>query len=440
MAVSKETAFFVMGRLALLCLLAAAVSATPGRTYVTEFGRRILSRADQIVLGRVLQVNPPFRGISSARLAVKEHLAGYDRGPDLMLLYTEDFVAPEALGGSYVRTSAAAKPDLGREAGGGGMKPGPKETQASGGRERAALGVRLAEGDEGLFFLEKGSQAYGVLAVLARTDPLFEVKEARLRAVLAIEEEAALDVKVRRARDYHLAGLAEKEPWMRGNSARELLGLADRHAETFSAQECGRIAAALAEEAEPVVRDLLERTLRKLDPRAAAEWIAEAEGRDATRFKERVDEERKRLQATRSDEIRAAEVVRVGRSYRRAASALLCELLADPAAAVRARAAEALGDYAGPSAREPLRTALRRERDTDAARAMIEACGSLADPDAVEVLARRIPDRTLERPALTALARIGTPEARALLEEREKSADAETTAFIEGLLRREEGS
>lgn len=71
-------------------LLALPAAGEPGRAYLTELGRRVLAKSDQIVSAKVVKLLPPFRGISTAHLEVSERLSGYDRERLLVLLYVED--------------------------------------------------------------------------------------------------------------------------------------------------------------------------------------------------------------------------------------------------------------------------------------------------------------------------------------------------------------
>ena len=104
---------------------------------------------------------------------------------------------------------------------------------------------------------------------------------------------------------------------------------------------------------------------------------------------------------------------------------------------MRERAAQALAEVGGPSAHAPLRTALGKEKDLQAATAMIYACGFLGDPDAVTIVERQLTARARERAAIHALARIGTPAARRVLEGRLKATSAENRNLIKALLREE---
>ena len=104
-----------------LCLLLLALPAAgqPGYVYATEFGRRILSRTDQIVEAKVVKIMPPFRGVTTVRLDVTERLSGYDREKTIVLLYIEDYVAPDAftatLDSSTVRYERERRSSLARE-------------------------------------------------------------------------------------------------------------------------------------------------------------------------------------------------------------------------------------------------------------------------------------------------------------------------------------
>jgi hypothetical protein len=69
--------------------------------------------------------------------------------------------------------------------------------------------------------------------------------------------------------------------------------------------------------------------------------------------------------------------------------------------------------------------------------AMIYACGIKGDPDAVPLLAKLLRKPELERTSIHALARIGTPEARTVLEQHQARVDTATADLIQSLLREE---
>lgn len=102
-------------RALLLLALALPAAGEPGRAYATELGRRVLSRADQIVEARVGKILPPFRGVSTARLEVDERLSGYDREKTVLLLYIENYVAPDAF--TATLDSSTVKYERARRAG-----------------------------------------------------------------------------------------------------------------------------------------------------------------------------------------------------------------------------------------------------------------------------------------------------------------------------------
>ena len=92
---------------ALGCLLvfSCGVFAGPGRYYMTDFGRRVLARTDQIVEATVIKIQPAFRGITTARLKVLRHLSGFDQKPVILLMYVDDLTAPDAFGSTLERSS-----------------------------------------------------------------------------------------------------------------------------------------------------------------------------------------------------------------------------------------------------------------------------------------------------------------------------------------------
>jgi hypothetical protein len=435
-------------------LLAIPAAGQPGRAYLTELGRRVLSRSDQIVEARVAKILPPFRGISTAHLEVSARLSGYDRERILVLLYVEDYVAPDA----FTATLDSSTIQYERERRAGLEKylsdiahlklpkaeqriTGARESQAN--REqtpapgRGTSGVRLAEGEEGLFFLRRQATSYALVGLVPRRDPLYESKQARLKDVIGLEAIPAFDRRAENAKHLFLEGLRSDDLWIRANSARELAALAGRYRELFSDADAGRLATLLVEEKDPAIRASLERAAGTVDRKLAERYAREAEARGRERFGASLEAEAKLLEATRMPELRATDLMRVARTYGRAATQLLGSYLADRDAIVREYAAHGLAEQGAPSADGALRQALAREDDRDAAMAMIYALGVHADPEAVPVLAERLGDAALERASVHALARIGTPGARVALEKHAKGASAETQDLIASLIREE---
>lgn len=422
--------------LPLLLLSLVPAEAAPPQAYVTELGRRVLSRSDQIVEGRVLSTQPPFRGISSARIRVTRRILGYDSSAEILVLFTEDFTAPDALGARYDREERIAKPRPGGAAGSAARGPVERRespTETAGGSDEPT-GHRFAGGDEGVFFLRRQSQTYALHAALSRLDPLYETKKGRLLETLALEDEPLLPAKVQKARDLHVAALSSDNLWLRGNSARELESLGRRFPDAFGEAERTALERRAAEESDAIIRTALERTLRRIDPARGALVASEAEAREAKRLDERLRKESDALSAIRDENLRAAEVARVGEVLGIGATALLARCLEDRAAVVREAAARALGSAGGPSAAEPLARALRRERDPDARRAMVDAAGALPSEPAVPLLAELLRDPTERVAALEALGRIPAEPARNALREARRGADPETAARIDELL------
>jgi hypothetical protein len=436
----------------LLLVLALPAAAEPGRAYATEFGRRVLVQADQIVEARVAKIQPPFRGVSTARLEVAERLVGYDREKSLVLLYLEDYVAPDAftatLDSSTVKYERRGNSALAKYLRGLAGLPqadervtGSRELDA--GREmaegpgRGTPGVRLAEGEEGVFFLRRQSGSYALIGVVPRRDPYYESKRARLRDVIALEEIAGLDRRADNAKHLFLGTLDSEDLWLRANSARELAALAVRYRDAFTTSDVERLATLLAAEQDPLVRASLERAAGAVDKDLAVRYARESEERGRERHGKSLDAEKKLLDATKLPELRATDIVRVARTYGRASTQLVASYLADRDAIVREYAAHALAEQGAPSADPVLREALAKERDPDAATAMLYALGVHADAEAVAVVTARLKERTLERAAIHALARIGTADARAVLEKHAKGASSETQDLIAGLIKEE---
>lgn len=440
-------------RALLLLVLALPAAGEPGRAYATELGRRVLSRSDQIVEARVVKILPPYRGVSTARLEVDERLSGYDRDKTVVLLYIEDYVASDAftatLDTSTVKYERARRAGLDKHLSDvAGLRfpraderiAGAREVDA--GRERAqgpghGTGVRLAEGEEGIFFLRRQSTSYALVGLIPRRDASYETKLKRLKDVLALELIPALDRRAENAKHLFLGDLAGEDVWLRANSAREAAALAVRFPHAFTEVDVEHLATLLVAEEDPAVRASLERAAGAVDRKLAARYARESEEKGRERHSQSLEAERKLLDASRIPELRATDLMRVARTYGRASTQLLASFLADREAIVREYAAHALAEQGAPSADALLREALGKERDPDAAMAMVYALGVHADPEAVAVLAERLEGALLERAAIHALARVGTPEARAALEAHAKRASAETQDLIASLIKEE---
>ncbi|MGQ0612938.1 MAG: HEAT repeat domain-containing protein [Planctomycetaceae bacterium] len=429
--------------LLVLGLVCAPGAAEPGRLYVTEMGRVVLGRCDAVVAGTVVRLNPPFRGITSARIRVTEMLAGQTRDGELVVLFVEDYLAPEALTSALETLRLRSNPEgiasaQGREVAGGAARVEERRVQsAPRNRSREGTGVRLAEEESGFFFLKQGGTAFTIVGYVPRGDILFESKLRRMREILAVEEVVALDLRVERARDLFLGTLGDPDLWLRGNSAREIRSLATRYPTLFSEPLLTRILAAHAEERDPHIRANLERAVSAASPRRGIALAEEAEVSAIARLAEAMAGEARLLAATRDADLRAAEVARVGRQYRLGATRLLAALLSDREPVVRTRAAQALATFGGPSARPALRAALEVETESDAVAAMVEACGALVDDASVPLLEKRLREPRHLATAVVALARIGSPAARDALRAHRGRADAETARMLDGILAEE---
>ncbi len=425
------------------CLGSAPAAAEPGRLYVTAMGRSVLGRCNGVVAGTVVRLNPPFRGITSARIRVTERLAGYARDDELIVLFVEDYLAPEALTSALETLRVQSNPggiasSQGRDAPEGSARIADRRVQTTPrSRSREGIGVRLAEEESGLFFLRQGGTTFTIVGYVPRTDILFESKLRRMREILAVEEVVALDLRVARARDLFLDTLQDADLWLRGNSAREVRALAMRYPALFPEAVLTRMLAAHAAERDPHIRANLERAVMAASPRRGIELAEEAEVDATARLADAMVREARLLAATLDADLRAAEVTRVGRQYGLGSTRLLASLLADREPVVRARAAQALTAFGGPSSRTALRSALEVETSHDAVAAMIEACGALVDEASVPLLESRLNEPRHLAVAVVALARIGSPAARAALRARRDRADPETARMLEGILAEE---
>ncbi len=447
-------------------LLALALSAVargePRGVPLTECGRRVLAPSDQIVEARITAVHRAFRGVNTAHLEVVERLSGYDRSGTLLLMYVEDFAAPDTMAATLETSSL--RYERARQAGlkkvlddiASGRVPraeekitGPAKVETKretaedpgGGGAGGAAGVLLAKGERGLFFLARREATYSLVGLISARDPLFAAKRERLLDVLRIEAMPTLEEKAEAAKRFYLRGLEDRDPWNRGNSAREILGLAQRLPGTFTGEDKRRISTVLFAETETLIQPTLERALRLLDPAVATRFAEKAEIEERERLRVELSDTARALDGVRSPEVRAADLIRAARQYGRAATSLLCGFLSDPEPLVREAAAQALAEQGGPSCRAPLRQALEREQAPDAAVALVYACGVRSDPEAVDLIVRRLREPVCERAAIHALARIGTPRAReALLRHRAApSADPGTPKLIDALLAEEFG-
>jgi len=437
-----------MGRiLTCLLLLAALAPAQARRQYTTELGRRVLVLCDMVALGSVSSVNPPFRGVSTARLSLSEHLNGLERRPTLTLMYIEDYLAPDAIRATFETETVTFQPKrsnkanriLEKEESAVGNQPeGTREKEVAPnvpGASAAGSGVRLLKGEKGIFFLRRKGAAFALIGFIPERDPLFTRKRKRLDDMLAIEAVGSADARLRAAKAYFLKELRSKDLWKRGNSARELESLARRHADAFTQSERRFLAESLYLEENANIASALERAVRGVAPDEALAYAYEAEQRERNTFRKALEREEKLIAANKVPELRAADLVRLANRYGRAATELLCSHLKDPDAIVRESVAGVLSRHGGPSCREPLRTALAVERNPDAARAMIHTLGVKSDPAAVELIKGQLSNRDNERIAVQALARIGTDEAWAVLRAYGPQASAPARALIDTFLK-----
>jgi hypothetical protein len=433
----------------LLCLLAPSVLAGPRSLYVTEFGRQVLRRSDQVVEGEVAKIFPAFRGVTTARVKVAKSWMGFDRDRDLRLMFIEDYVAPEAFTATLDRYKVSnvkeRKTDRGllggvreREEVTGERKVSKKHQEAPGvGTPNHGVGIQLIEGEQGLFFLRRRGGSYGIIGVVSIRDPLFTIKKEQLKEVVAIEAEASFEGKFQRAKRFYFAGMEHTNRWVRGNSARELMSLATRFPKLFGETDARRLATLRLEEKSGTIRAALARAIRAVDPELGIQIEMEAEQAETARFARQMELEGRVLAKLKDPDIRSVQILRVGQAYHRGATRVMAAYLADPVASVREVAAAALAEYGGPSARPALRKALENEKTVPAAKQMIHACAVMNDEAAVPFIATRLQTLELERAAVMALARIGTEEARQALIEHRARAVPGTRSLIDTLLREE---
>jgi hypothetical protein len=438
-----------MGRTFVCVLLVAAAASAQSRArYVTELGRRVLVLCDMVAVGEVNSVNPPFRGVSTARLRMSEHLSGLERRRDLTLMYIEDYLAPDAIRATFEsetvtfqpRRSEKAKRILDNEEGAAGSRPevGDREKERATnvpGASAAGSGVRLLKGEKGIFFLRRKGTAFALIGFIPERDPLFARKKKRLDDMLAIEAVGSADAKLRAAKSYFMKELRSKDLWKRGNAAREIEALSRRHADAFNESERRFLAESLYLEENANIASALERAVRGVAPDEALAYAFEAEQRERETFAKALEREQRVIAANKVPELRAADLVRLAGRYGRAATELLCGYLADPEPIVRESVAGVLARHGGPSCRDPLRESLAKEANPDAARAMIHTLGVKSDPLAVPIIVKQLDNRDNERTAVQALARIGTDEAWAALRAYRPKASGPARALIDTFLK-----
>ncbi|MDT8369530.1 MAG: HEAT repeat domain-containing protein [Longimicrobiales bacterium] len=122
------------------------------------------------------------------------------------------------------------------------------------------------------------------------------------------------------------------------------------------------------------------------------------------------------------------------------AGILVLARLEDADSSVRAAAARAVGALNVERGVRALLACLQKEKDDDVIIATCRALGTLNDPAAVPALEKKAVGSFLSRPPTTvriaayqALAAIGTPHARKLLDEAREDRDPEVRAVVEGL-------
>jgi hypothetical protein len=439
-----QTALFVM-RHPLTFLLSCLLLCTPcfaqrsprRPQYVTQMGRRVLAMCEIVAVGKIASVNPPFRGVSTARLELTEKLSGFTRGDSVTIIYVEDYLAPDVLRATFESSTVSFRPKRSASA----DRVMEKSNSATGnqadarietkggtkapGGSAAARGVKLLKGETGIYFLQKKGASYALIGLVRERDPLFLRKKKRLEDMIAIERVATKDGRFRAAKAFFLRGLAASDLWERGNAAREIEWLARHQGGAFTSSDRKFLSERLYLEKNETIASALERAVRGLSPGAELNYAVEAEERERARYVKVLEREEKIIARNTVAELRAADLVGLANRYGRAATQTLCTYLNDPDAVVRESVAGSLSRHGGPSCRAPLRAALQIEKDVDAARAMIHTLGVKSDPKSVAILAERLATGDLERTAAQALARVGTDEAwSALLAYRPKASRA----------------
>ena len=116
-------------------------------------------------------------------------------------------------------------------------------------------------------------------------------------------------------------------------------------------------------------------------------------------------------------------------------------MLDDSEREVRAMACRAVGTLRVQKALRPLLQILEKDQDEEVQVECLQALGKLGDPGAVPLIEKRGLGGLFSRPgkdvriaAYRALAGIGTPHARKLLEKAANDSDAGVRAVVQGLL------
>ena len=422
----------------------------PGR-YVTQLGRRVLALSDMVAVGEVSSVNPPFRGVTTARITIEKRLSGLDRSRLVTLMYISDYLAPDAIRSTFEEGSLTFRPKRSerlknalkhlddsageeRAAGNTATSNSNQSTARTPGQREGAKGVRLLKGERGIFFLHRRGASYALIGFIPERDPRYARKQKRLEEVIAIESITTLDSRVRASQSLYLKSLKLSDTWERGNAAREIEALTERFSSRFNATQRQFLAERLYLERDPTIASALERAVRAVAPDEAFAYAIEAEQRERETYAKALAREEKFLASNKVTELRAADLLRLATRYGRAATELLCRHLLDAEPIIRESAAGALSRDGGPSCRPPLRAALAKETDTDAARAMIHTLGVKSDPEAVALIAKRLRDPKLEQAAVQALGRIDTADAMTALDAYITDASPSAKSLIESLL------
>jgi len=454
-AAFKAASLLMWAHVSILFVLLSATSAlaAPSGGYVTQLGQRVLALCDKVAIGEVTAVNPPFRGVTTARLSITEKLGGLDRPrKSVTLMYISDYLAPDAIRSTFEESSVTFRPrrserlrratrNLGdiegeeRITGNASEATGTKtKAPSTPGDKDGEQGVRLLKGERGIFFLRRNGASYAMIGFIPERDPLFARKRKRLEEVLAIEAIASRSSRIRAARSVYTKSLKATDVWERGNAAREIEAMARQYGAAFDDDARQYLAERLYQEKNPTIAAALERAVRAVAPDEAFAYAVEAEERERKLYAKALAKEEKYLASNKVAELRAADLIRLANRYGRAATDLLCRHLEDSDALIRESAAGALARSGGPSCRARLRKALEAEADRNAARAMIHTLGVKSDTEALNLIARRLRDQELEQTAVQAIGRIGTKDAWRILRSHRDSASAPARSLIDSLL------
>ncbi len=365
---------------------------------MTALAAGALARSDLVVIGRVETVGRVVRvGVRVATVRVERALTGE---------------APSRI----TVTVGGPRPTNDREA--------PSRPYLEADPERSYAFFLSRRGDGG---------AWNLVTAIAADGALGEEKVAALEKHIGLARIPDPGSRARATLTFLLAAQGAKGTWTRVHAARELNYLAGVYPDAFDARAREALAHAARKARVPAQRTWLVRVLQRLketppppDPSASAPP-------DVTRLRDA-------LTRAENDEARVALLTRVLEQGGARALAVVFLVLPEQAAPVRRDVVDRLAEGGWSGAVNAVRGLYAQESDPTVQRAVVTAVGRLGGASEVPWLAARTHSLRVQREALFALARIGTPEARAVLERfreearRSDHGDKDVTALVDYLL------